>query len=131
MVGALDGSTEWQTEPGASAKGLRGAVAGDIRSGVLTSVRLCGAILPRARHVIEYRVQVEKTCWTRLADPNGPQIHQAEGRAVTFPHGDAHVCQSASNFDPRLECAPGVGHDHAADLTGARVLRSSNWMGLR
>ena len=30
-----------------------------------------------------------------------------------------------------LECAPVVGQDQAAVLTGARVLRSSNWMGLR
>ena len=40
-------------------------------------------------------------------------------------------CQPACNRAPLLECAPVVGQDQAAVLTGARVLRSSNWMGLR
>ena len=34
-------------------------------------------------------------------------------------------------FEPELECAPAGGHDHAAVLTVARALRSSNWAGLR
>ena len=30
-----------------------------------------------------------------------------------------------------MECAPIVGRDQAAFLTGVRALRSSNWVGLR
>jgi transposase len=40
-------------------------------------------------------------------------------------------CQSASNLDPGLECAPGAGQDQAAGLTVCRAWWSSNWAGLR
>jgi hypothetical protein len=39
--------------------------------------------------------------------------------------------QSLANLARLVECAPVVGQDHAAVLTGLRALRSLNWMGLR
>ena len=57
------------------------------------------------------------------------QYHAAAEKAP-----NAALCELAWNVDPLsggLECAPVVGQDHAAVLTGARVLQSSNWMGLR
>jgi transposase InsO family protein len=59
-------------------------------------------------------------------------IHHAD-RGVQYACGDYRklLCQPALKRDPLLECAPAVGQDQAAVLTGARALRFSNWMGLR
>jgi hypothetical protein len=45
--------------------------------------------------------------------------------------GVVPVSEYLSEMARAVECAPVVGQDQAAVLTGARVLRSSNWMGLR
>ena len=42
-----------------------------------------------------------------------------------------HVCRSACNVDPLMECAPGAGQIQAAVLTICRAWLSSNWAGLR
>ena len=52
-------------------------------------------------------------------------------RDLLQPPGRLKVDYAAANIRRRMECAPVVGQDQAAVLTGARALRSSNWMGLR
>jgi len=100
----------------------------DLLSEMLRSVRLSGAlffevdaaapwvaaappkesiaptVVSDARHVIEYHVIVEGTCWTRLTNPDGPPIPLGPGSVVVFPHGDTHVLAS----DPGLDAQPSL-----------------------
>jgi len=57
---------------------------------------------------------------------SGSHLH-----AKTFAVDGNRIFVGSFNFDPRLECAPWGGHDHAAVLTGQRALWSSNVAGLR
>ncbi|SDZ58303.1 transcriptional regulator, AraC family [Jannaschia faecimaris] len=66
--------------------------------------RIAPTVVSDARHVIEYHVIVEGTCWTRLTNPNGPPIALGPGSVVVFPHGDTHVLAS----DPGLDAEPSL-----------------------
>jgi hypothetical protein len=55
----------------------------------------------------------------------GPQ------RQGKIPLGTVLRCQTARNFDPRLECTPAGGQGQGADLTIFRACSFSNDIGLR
>jgi lactate dehydrogenase-like 2-hydroxyacid dehydrogenase len=59
-------------------------------------------------------------------EPRVPETFFGLDNVVLSPHQG-----SATHRTRQVECAPAVGQDQAAVLTGLRVLRSSNWMGLR
>lgn len=101
----------------------------DILSDVLRAVRLSGAIffevdasspwvseappsqqvgsvvMPGARHVIEYHVVTNGTCWAALVETDQDPIHLAPGSVIVFPHGDPHVLSSA----PGMRAKPDLG----------------------
>jgi AraC-like DNA-binding protein len=66
--------------------------------------RIAPTVVSDARHVIEYHVIVEGTCWTRLTNPDGLPIALGPGSVVVFPHGDTHVLAS----DPGLDAEPSL-----------------------
>jgi AraC-like DNA-binding protein len=100
------------------------AVAADVLSDVLRSVRLTGAVyfdfdlsspwvaeappsreiaaivMPGAQRVIEYHLIARGACWANLVGES--PIRLGEGDLIVFPQGDAHVLSSA----PGMRASP-------------------------
>src|SRR4051812_17173916 len=104
----------------------RMAIAGDVLSDVLRSVRLSGAVyfdfelsspwvaeappasaiaaavMPGAQRVIEYHLIARGTGWGHAIGQ--PPIRLHEGDVIVFPQGDAHVLSSA----PGMRATPAL-----------------------
>jgi hypothetical protein len=71
------------------------------------------------------------SCMDRSDDGPYPSDPDDAQDRIRQAHGAEWDCQSASKFDPRLECAPDGGQFQAAVLTGCWAWRSSYCAGLR
>ena len=75
------------------------------------SSALAPAILPRAQHVVSYRVIVEGSCWCHMAGL--PPLRLDAGDVIVVPHGDAYALSSGSAManrqrpDDRRDASPG------------------------